>query len=363
MKTKNSHLHYIGQLDSFRFFAVFLVIISHWLPNTKLNILPNGFLGVSFFFVLSGFLISSNLLYMKKAIDSTQISVAHAVKTFYIRRSLRIFPLYFLLIGIVFCLIPLLFKGHVLWYVTYIPNFLIFKLQLWPGMLSHFWSLGVEEQFYFIWPFMIFLFPWKSLKYLFPAVALASVLFKIILFKNGGSFFNFYDVLPVSCFDAFGIGAILALILVENQQFSIAVTRLPIWIGFFVSALLAVFIFIWKFSPLFGVAVSMASFYLILGTVRKYNGAFGWVLDNPVIRYLGKISYGLYVYHNFIPWLLRCFKGEETEYPLAISFSHLSWIHGGGLTFIIEFLLLVTIATASWFLFEKHINNLKRHYI
>ena len=360
---KAGHLHYIGQLDSFRFLAVLLVIISHWLPNLKINTLPNGFLGVTFFFVLSGFLISSNLLYMKKAIESKQVTFWYSVKTFYIRRSLRIFPLYIFVIILVFSLIPLIFKGHLLWYLFYIPNFLVFKLQTWPEMLSHFWSLGVEEQFYFVWPFMIFLFPWRSLKYLFPIVVLASVIFKFVLFRAGDPFFNFYDVLPLSCFDAFGIGAILALILVDKRQDSIALTRLPVWIGFPVFTLLAIIIFKWGISPLFGITVSIASFYLILGAVKQFKGLSSLLLDNPAIRYLGKISYGLYVYHNFIPWLLRCLKGEETEYPLSVALPHLSWLHGGGLTFIVQFLILVAIASASWFIFERPINNLKKYFI
>jgi peptidoglycan/LPS O-acetylase OafA/YrhL len=68
-----SRLSYLPQLDSFRFFAVFLVIVSHWLPGNKVNNIPNGFLGVTFFFVLSGFLISTNLLLTKQKITSKKL--------------------------------------------------------------------------------------------------------------------------------------------------------------------------------------------------------------------------------------------------------------------------------------------------
>ncbi|MEJ0081052.1 MAG: acyltransferase [Puia sp.] len=188
MSNSYARLNYLPQLDSFRFFAVFLVIIYHWLPNNRINLIPNGYLGVTFFFVLSGFLISSNLLYQKRELDKGLISFSKAFKSFYIRRTLRIFPLYFLVIFLVFAIAPLAFGGHLLWYLTYTPNFLVFRMQGWPGMLSHFWSLGVEEQFYLVWPFMIFNIPLGFLKYLFSGIICLSIISKFIFFQSSGLF-------------------------------------------------------------------------------------------------------------------------------------------------------------------------------
>lgn len=360
----HKRLSYLPQLDSFRFFAVLLVIFSHWLAQTKINIIPNGFLGVTFFFVLSGFLISSNLLYTKKELDKNLISFGHAIKTFYIRRSLRIFPLYFLVIFLVFLSVPAVFKGHFIWFVTYIPNFLVFKLKAWPGMLSHFWSLGVEEQFYLIWPFLIFLFPWNSLRYLFPGIVIASIAFKFFLFNRNGSFLSFYDALPISCFDAFGIGALLALFRIDNKySFANLIMRIPAWIGFLCAVLLACLVYKSGLSFLFGVAVSLASFFLILKASTGYTGLLALIVDNSIIKYLGKISYGLYVYHNFIPWLVRCITGRETEYPLPLPVIRADWLHGAIPFFTVHFLLLIIVASASWFLIEKPINNLKKYFV
>ena len=269
MSTSHTRLKYLPQLDSFRFFAVFLVIIYHWLPANRVNLIPNGYLGVTFFFVLSGFLISSNLLYQKRELDKGLISFGGAIKTFYIRRTLRIFPLYFLVIFLVFALAPLAFNGHFLWYVTYTPNFLFFRIHEWPGMLSHFWSLGVEEQFYLVWPFMIFIVPLRFLKYLFPGIIGLSIIFKFIFFKYSGLFFSFYDVLPISCFDAFGMGALLALYLLDEGRFSHFLTRIPVGLGIIGAVILACLIYFYDISYLFGLAVSIVSFYFILGAIQK----------------------------------------------------------------------------------------------
>ena len=357
-------LSYIPQLDSFRFFAVLLVIFSHWLPNTKVNILPNGFLGVTFFFVLSGFLISSNLLYAKKQLDKKITHFWHAVKTFYIRRTLRIFPLYFIVIFLIFAFAPAVFKGHFAWYVLYIPNFLVYKTQAWPGMLSHFWSLGVEEQFYLIWPFLIFLFPYNALKYLFPGIILLSIAFKIFLFNSNGPFFNFYDALPISCFDAFGIGALLALCMIDNEDFMAALgARIPAGAGFLCAVLVAGVVYVSGLSFLFGLAVSLGSFYLILKTITGYKGLFALLINSSLLKYLGKISYGLYVYHNFIPWLVRCFTGRETEYPLPLPTIKAGWLQGAIPLFVVNALVLLIVASISWFLIEKPINNLKKYFV
>jgi len=271
--------------------------------------------------------------------------------------------LYFLVIFLVFAFVPLAFDGHFLWYVTYTPNFLFFKIHEWPGMLSHFWSLGVEEQFYLLWPFMIFIIPLDFLKYLFPAIIGLSIIFKFIFFKSSGLFFSFYDVLPISCFDAFGMGALLALYLLEENKFSHFFTRIPVGLGFLSSVILACVIFIFNLSYLFGLAVSVASFYLILGAVRGYKGIPAAILNNQVIRYLGKISYGLYVYHNFIPWLLRCIKGEETAYPLSIHIINPGWIQSPIASFVVQSILLFVIASLSWTFIERPINNLKKYFV
>ncbi len=361
MSKESFRLSYLPQLDSFRFFAVSLVIISHWLPNNKINLFPNGFLGVTFFFVLSGFLISSNLLAAKRKMTDEKITFGQSIKTFYIRRTLRIFPLYFLVIFLILFFGPAMFRGDFTWYLTYTPNLLIFKTRFWPGMLSHFWSLGVEEQFYLIWPFVILLSPWSSLRYLFLVLVLSSVAFKFLFFKLSGSFFTFYDILPISCFDAFGIGALLAFYKkeMETSRFKWLVSGWALLIGI-VSCFA---IFRAGLAFLFGTVVSLTSAILIFHATISYRGIPGLVLNNRFLQYLGKISYGLYIYHNFMPWILRCLTGREITYPLPIRSINMAWLNSPVHAFFAELALLVIISSLSWYFFERPINNLKRYFV
>ncbi len=227
------HLRFIPQLDSFRFFAVMLVLVSHWTPKSNAY-LPNGCLGVTFFFVISGYLISSNLIYLKKSIDGGSLPTdggslptGKAFKIFYIRRTLRIFPLYFLVIFLLYLANKEIFEGKVLWYLTYLPNILFFRQKAWPGMLSHFWSLGVEEQFYLVWPLLIFTVKERWLKYLCPGIVLLSLAFKIWLFDRYNPFFSYNDLLTMYNFDAFGIGAILAYLPFDKTSFPAKIAKVP----------------------------------------------------------------------------------------------------------------------------------------
>jgi peptidoglycan/LPS O-acetylase OafA/YrhL len=353
-------LPYKPQLDSFRFVAVFLVIISHWIEGSPINKIPNGFLGVTFFFVLSGFLISTNLLYYKQSINNGELSITGALGKFYYRRTLRIFPLYFLVIALLYLGNKSIFQGNVSWYLWYVPNFLIFKVQQWPGMLSHFWSLGVEEQFYLLWPLLILVFPWRYLKYLFPGIIILSVLAKFFFYFQSTSFFTFYDVLPISCFDAFGIGAVLALYSVEKGSYELVPGKIIKWL-LPTLVVFCIVIFNLNLPFLFGVGIAAVSGLVVLKACKGVQGWIGKILNLPIIIYLGKISYGLYVYHNFMPWLLRCLNGTEVTLRLPVPSFNMPWTQKPYIALITEFILLVVIASISWRFFEKPINNLKKY--
>lgn len=353
-------LPYKPQLDSFRFVAVFLVIVSHWLEGSLINRIPNGFLGVTFFFVLSGFLISTNLLYYKQSVDGGKLSITGALGKFYFRRTLRIFPLYFLVLALLYLGNKSIFQDNASWYFLYVPNFLILKEQQWPGMLSHFWSLGVEEQFYLVWPLLILVSPWHYLKYLFPGIIVLSVLAKLFFYFKSTGFFSFYDVLPISCFDAFGIGAILALYSVEKGTYELIPGKVFNWLLLSI-VVLCIIIYNLNLSFLFGVGISAVSGLIVLKACKGINGWIGRILNFPVIVYLGKISYGLYVYHNFMPWLLRCLNGSESALPLSIRSFNMPWTQIPYIDLITEFFMLVVIAGLSWRFFEKPINNLKKY--
>jgi peptidoglycan/LPS O-acetylase OafA/YrhL len=342
-------------LDSFRFFSVLIVILYHWLPGY--SIFHFADVGVGFFFVLSGYLISSNLLYLKQSIDKDEIAPSGALLQFYYTRALRIFPLYYLVIVLLFLSIPAVFDGNISWYLFYSPNFLFFQKEQWPGMLSHFWSLGVEEQFYLLWPMLLFCVPWRRLQSLFIITVLVSILFKayFVYFHP----YRFLSILPFSQFDMFGMGALLAFLPFSRYASLLnkKSTRLISFLGCFLLATLA------RNSAslglLYNLALAGCGLLIIFQAQKGFRGTAGKILNLPILQYLGRISYGLYIYHPFMPWLWRCFSGKETQYPMPIAIFTKPWMSNAWVNLFAQVSLLLIIGSISWFLFEKPINSLR----
>jgi len=145
---------YFKQLNGIRFIAVFLVLLDHWL--VPILPIPLGHLGVVIFFVLSGFLITRILFLNADEIKNTQSSAWPKIIRFIYRRSLRIFPIYFILltVGLIFNISN--FKVLWPWLISYTPNIYIMIKGQWLGTWDHLWSLAVEEQYYLIFPYFIF---------------------------------------------------------------------------------------------------------------------------------------------------------------------------------------------------------------
>lgn len=356
---RSQRLGFIGQLDSFRFLAVLLVIISHWAPDSVLNKLPNGYLGVTFFFVLSGFLISSNLLLARESVKSKKTSNRKALVSFYIRRSLRIFPLYYLVLFLLWIFKREVFEGNILWYLCYASNFLFFFHQVWQHMLSHFWSLAVEEQFYIIWPFLLLFTQNKKLLSLLIATVVLSMGYKLCM----NLFFSnvlYSQLLPIAAFDAFGLGAILAYQHILGRSFRLMKIKNLLWV--IPVLVLSLGFYIYGYTKPLSFIFPYAAILIIHQSITGFTGLAGRFLNNQTIMFLGKISYGLYIYHNFIPWLVRCFRGTEKTYVLNVKPFLSDWHPSSLSLMLMQFFLLVGIASASWYGFERPLNNLKRYF-
>ncbi|TDQ11996.1 acyltransferase family protein [Pedobacter metabolipauper] len=295
-------MKYIKQLNSLRAIAVILVIASHWLAATHiLNTLPLGQMGVDIFFVLSGFLITSILLQNKELAEQEQLSKVKVLKVFYWRRTLRIFPIYYLTITILYLIgenTGTDIRSSIGYFLTYTSNFYFFNISAWDGLLSHLWSLAVEEQFYLFWPFLML---YINSKYLRPMIF-------IFIAVGIGSQYLLQDVpmnriLTITCFDGFGLGALLAW---QIRYRSIS----KLYMVLSVACMVAVAVFCfgvyqkqWTFIPL-RTLISIISLWIIL-YIYRYESSdqlrFKFILNNKVLIFLGKISYGLYLYHNMIP--------------------------------------------------------------
>lgn len=295
--------HYL-ELDGVRAIAVLMVMLYHFFQDLNTSdavllfvkkISLFGKTGVSLFFVLSGFLITRIL------IDTKQRE--GYFKSFYARRILRIFPLYYFFLIVYYFILPLLpgrsFVGFSdqIWYWAFLQN--VAMTFGWHNIgPSHYWSLAVEEHFYFFWPLIIYFCSLKNIKWAIVALCVLSLGTRFLLI-----YFHFEESqFSLARFDELAIGACLAMLEREHQ-----LTRNNL--KYFASA------FIILLFPLLYISLKNGSYslldsmmrYLILGL---FYGSFiavamtlntkhflKKILSNNLMRFTGKISFGLYVYH------------------------------------------------------------------
>ncbi len=364
---------YFEQLNGIRFIAVFLVLIDHWLiPLNPFSFL--GHLGVVIFFVLSGFLITRILFENADSCRSNRSSPFVKMIRFIYRRSLRIFPIYFLLllIGSLFALSN--FKDVSVWLISYTPNFYIITHNKWLGVWDHLWSLAVEEQYYLLFPYFVF----------FVSVARYPRLLGWMLLLGIGSRLGFYFmashetkeiywmisyVNPLAAIDSFGLGGILAYLFhYNNVMFEKLVSMtylLPISLIVFIAVLIlstqAIYLHdnIWEivFERLFAGGFA---FFLIAQSLGNASWVIGRFLTLKWVSYLGQISYGIYLYHNvvynyyhvdgntIIGYLAKFLPNLSSEMPNFIY-----------LKFGISLCIVISLASLSWFFIEKPINRFK----
>lgn len=349
---------------------------------------------VMLFFVLSGFLITYLLLAEQRRTGT--ISVAK----FYVRRILRIWPLYYLLILLGFLVIPLCvgWKNYTFLPVDgkFLPRLGLFLLMLpnlseaiWPGAIpiAHLWSIGVEEQFYLIWPALMKCFARYTL-----LVILAVIGLKLYSFYLDDSLTMstrhwrrgdwapelkiLFDFLRLLRLDAMAVGGLAAYLAMHA-------TRLPDFNRYLyhpLTAFAALALMIWSivtmYQPVrqyFGVlhAGIYAFFILCVGANPRLPR---WLLLAPV-DYLGRISYGIYMYHVAVMFcLLRYLQRHEATWHTG--FTYLPRAHHSptiiapaqpsplrNLALLLVILALTTaVASASFYFFERPFLKLKRRY-
>ncbi|GAA4452726.1 hypothetical protein GCM10023189_16600 [Nibrella saemangeumensis] len=350
---------YIPELDSIRAIAVLLVIFHHWLPkDSLLNILPNGSLGVNIFFVISGYLITAILLRSKKQVESSVLDISTVFKNFYVRRTLRIFPIYYLVLIILLLAENPTVKEDGIYYFTYTANFLFYSKQFFSN-LSHFWSLAVEEQFYLLWPWLIILVNRKLLPYLIALFLIIGISSNYIF--TGSGYWVF--VLTPACFDSFAIGAFLSYLVVYRQDIISKIRPLYSIILFFVLVIFILSLYNYTFLPIRTIhsllAVTIIYYCLFVNNSLVAN----YVLKNKWLIRIGRISYGMYLYHFFTPVILLWIVKNLASVGLDLSFdAYIPSSLKSTVGFLKELLFLIFVCTVSWLLIEKPLNNLKKKF-
>lgn len=176
-----------------------------------MNKLALGHWGVRMFFVLSGFLITGILIKCRDSIDQSRKDQWLIIKNFYIRRCLRLMPIYYLTILVTSILFFSEVKPLLIWHLTYTSNFYFFWHQ-WEPYTSHFWALAVEQQFYLVWPFLILLTPRKYIAKLISITILIGPLFRLLMVILGYSNGDREYLLIFACLDSLGLGSLLSLL-------------------------------------------------------------------------------------------------------------------------------------------------------
>lgn len=314
---------YFKGLNALRFFAAYLVVIHHaeqirmkygLFHLKEYSLFNNGGLAVTFFFVLSGFLISY-LLFKESDITNTI-----SVKKFYFRRILRIWPLYFLIviIGIIFLpyildfigysySLPYSFNDVILYYILFSP----FMVNIFYGhhLIEPLWSIGVEELYYIVWaPLFKFL-----RNYILPIIILIIFVRSLLMYA---SFLGYFDpviqrLIKMLRFEAMAIGGLGAYLIYNyssilthflfsrlSQFLLIIFVLLRIFAFKLLVAQSVVFNFLFT-TPVISQLVIMIIFAWLIINI-SLNPKSIVRLDNKILNFLGNISYGIYMYHMLV---------------------------------------------------------------
>lgn len=364
---------YFENLDGLRFLCFLSVFFFHsfytnnneiqqtWIYSIiKKDIFGNGNLGVNFFFILSGFLITYLLLEEKKI--NGQINL----KNFWIRRILRIWPLFYFCVFFGFIIFPQLKQlfgqnpnetANYPYYLVFLNNFDFIKNGLPDSsVLGVLWSVAIEEQFYLIWPIIVYLFPIKKLWIPFSTIILFSLTFR---------FFNDTPIIhehhTFSCIGDMTMGAICAYLIINNQRFKNFIENINRFIIYLVYVSF-ITIFLFRDELLFShhiiriferLIISLPICFIILEQSFSKNSFFKMSQFRTISK-LGNITYGLYCLH-FIGILITL------NITRILSFNSQIW-QVMIIETILSLILTIIISTISYKYFESPFLKLKERF-
>ncbi|MGB1261487.1 MAG: acyltransferase family protein [Cognaticolwellia sp.] len=359
------------EIEGLRGIAILLVTMHHFWPESSgfyeffSPIVHLGWIGVDLFFVLSGFLIGGILL------DTKQNS--RYFKNFYIRRFLRIFPLYYLFVVSLFIIVPfgqsilhhvsyeqtefIKESGSPIWYLLFLGNIREAITGVEPAyFLAPLWSISIEEQFYLLSPLLIYKATAKQLKIVLAVLICLSPLFRLAMFELFPDNERIQYLATISRFDNLSAGLVLA-ILVRSKYFiskkAVNSTLILLTIAMAVIFSLDGFNRFTFFCRVFGYSMLALYFFtFVLWTIQNRGLAITAVLRNKVLVYLGGLCYGLYLLQRPAEILLlklMSFIGLDLQlYPTS--------------SLVLKTLFAIFISQLVWTTFEKPINNLKEKF-
>jgi peptidoglycan/LPS O-acetylase OafA/YrhL len=344
---------YFPAIDGLRFFAFFLVFLHHCKP-----VYPNrlfydtGWIGVELFFLISAFLLTK--LLKEEYSQSKAIHIRH----FYARRILRIWPLYFFYLAIVTVYAITIAtrpfdESRLIGNIFFYDNFLSALHSYNKNIFTfHLWSVSLEEQYYLLFPFAV---PWlvkqnqKTVIRIFLVIYAAMIAGRIVsvIYEKHHPFIY---VLPLSG------DCILAGILLGLGFFDKLIAKLSSWLAFIAALLLLSTILILPARSATGyhqvylyTIIALAFSLLFISASNNPNKVISFIFTNKLVRYLGKISYGLYVYH-----IVSIYGARSICYRLQLDPVKYH--------FLLSLFITIIISILSYELFEKLVLRYKKRY-
>lgn len=277
----------------------------HWCPVGWPRVFPFEVF-LFFFLVLTGYLITGSLLRERDRSEARGGKwKATALKNYQIRRGLRILAPYYAALALAWLVrAPDVTGPSIGWYVLHVSNIHMATLGYWPSGTNHFWSLAIQQQFYLIWPFVIWFLPRRALwlaMLIFAAIGPGTRLMHDVFLP----WFAWPQVLTWSAFDYFGIGGLLAWAVHRGMSLESPALR---WLATLsLAGYLAIFVSHSFGGPTFGLRpvqqtlLSIALCAVIARATVGFSGKLKTLLENRVLQRIGALSYGVYLFHNLAP--------------------------------------------------------------
>ncbi len=359
--------HWIDPEESITKFTVFQSVMSKEIDPLSPLVAYSSALGVIFFFVLSGFLITFLLLKEKEQNNSI------AIKKFYLRRALRIWPLYYLIFILGFFVLPYLdffavpgqdnffqqnFWGNLTLYAFFMPNLAFSIYTTAVPNIGQSWSIGVEEQFYLLWPLLIRKSKniLKSILWITGTIiALKGIILLSSSFVKLDALIVLKKFLAMSKLECMALGGLGAYVLFNKNEEILRIIYRPISQ---ITSVVIIPILIY-FTPtaiedILHLLFSLSFLVIILNVANNEKSILKF--ENRIFQYLGRISYGFYMFHVMCIVFTIHFLDKYIGLDNDISKPQHLLLYG------LSFLLTVAVSSLSYHIFEKAFIRLKDKY-
>lgn len=365
----------LNSLDGLRGIAVLFVIAFHTLRVTGhegpfgvvlSRLQETAWAGVDLFFVLSGFLITGILL------DTRDCQ--NYFKIFFARRTLRIFPLYYGVLAVAILLVPAIvgaahlpdlyprLLANQFWLWTYTANYLQASgAHTLPGF-GHFWSLAIEEQFYWFWPVVVYFASRRKVVQICVGVCLFLPVLRLVLIEVGGIREWAIRQYTFTRADALLAGALVAVVLREPEllsEFRRLVTS-AIGLSFLVLAAIVVRNHYIPYEATETVVIGYSClailFAALVHNLATQEGRLSQLLSSPALRWFGRYSYGIYIFHWPIAQAYRAALEPRLARALGSNF------YPAEFAYVIVTCVSAGVALVSWHLFEVRFLKWKEYF-